>query len=70
MYISGEPGTGKTAIVHAVIKHLKESADLPDFKFIECNSRRLTEPQQVYMSILKVSQWNCCTADVASCTIL
>ena len=70
MYISGEPGTGKSATVHAVIKGLKESADLPDFKFIDINGMRLTEPHQMYVSILKVSQWNCCTADVASCTIL
>ena len=67
MYISGEPGTGKSATVHAVIKDLKESADLPDFKFIDINGMRLTEPHQMYVSILKVSQWNCCTADVASC---
>ena len=73
MYISGVPGTGKTATVHEVAQHLKESVacgDLPDFQFIDINGMRLTEPHQVYVSILKVSQWNRCTGDVASHTIL
>lgn len=34
MYISGVPGTGKTATVHAVIRSLQEEADkgeVPEF---------------------------------------
>lgn len=34
MYISGVPGTGKTATVHAVVRNLQQEADsgnLPDF---------------------------------------
>ena len=40
MYISGVPGTGKTATVMEVIRTLKEHAaegELPDFDFIEIN---------------------------------
>lgn len=58
MCISGVPGTGKTATVMEVIAYLKEAAaeeTLPAFKFVEVNGMRLTEPKQVYVSILKVS---------------
>lgn len=57
MYISGVPGTGKTATVHEVTRSLREaveSGELPDFNFVEINGMRLTEPHQVYVSILKV----------------
>ena len=57
MYISGVPGTGKTATVREVGRYLKESCeggDLPEFKFIEINGMRLTEPHRTYVSILKV----------------
>lgn len=63
MYISGVPGTGKTATVREVAKHLKESAsngELPEFTFIEINGMRLTEPHQVYVSMLKVCPSVCC----------
>ena len=57
MYISGVPGTGKTATVLEVSRLLQEAAaagDIPPFKFIEINGLRLTEPRQAYVSILKV----------------
>ena len=57
MYISGVPGTGKTATVKEVIKILesqREDGDLADFTFIEVNGMRLTEPRQAYVEILKV----------------
>ena len=59
MYISGVPGTGKTATVHEVSRHLlAASAEgcLPKFRFIEINGLRLTEPRQAYVEILKVSK--------------
>ncbi|KAK3089909.1 hypothetical protein FSP39_007587 [Pinctada imbricata] len=60
MYISGVPGTGKTATVHEVIRTLHQATDdreLPNFKYIEINGMRLTEPRQAYVQILKnVSQ--------------
>lgn len=57
MYISGVPGTGKTATVKEVMKILEEERDdgnLNDFAFIEINGMRLTEPRQAYVEILKV----------------
>ena len=64
MYISGVPGTGKTATVHQVIRTLKEEyedGDLAPFKFIEINGMKLTEPNQAYAQILLVcSTLHCC----------
>ncbi len=57
MYISGVPGTGKTATVHQVIRTLKDEyndGDLPQFTYIEVNGMKLTEPHQAYCHILKV----------------
>ena len=57
MYISGVPGTGKTATVHQVIRYLKEeyqNGDLPYFKYMEINGMKLTEPHQAYVQILQV----------------
>ncbi|KAK7502257.1 hypothetical protein BaRGS_00006621 [Batillaria attramentaria] len=56
MYISGVPGTGKTATVKEVVRTLNQaydSGDLPKFNFIEVNGMRLTEPRQAYVQILK-----------------
>ena len=61
MYISGVPGTGKTATVREVGRFLKQSCEeggLPEFKFVEINGMRLTEPHRAYVSILKVSSLN------------
>lgn len=52
MYISGVPGTGKTATVTQVIRKLKSMASeeqVPDFKFIEINGMRLADPRQAYI---------------------
>ncbi|KAJ1730590.1 Origin recognition complex, subunit 1, partial [Coemansia biformis] len=54
MYISGVPGTGKTATVHEVIRALQENAeegDLPDFQYIELNGMKMTEPSQAYTQL-------------------
>ncbi|XP_008065751.1 LOW QUALITY PROTEIN: origin recognition complex subunit 1 [Carlito syrichta] len=56
MYISGVPGTGKTATVHEVVRCLQQAAqanDVPPFQFIEVNGMKLTEPHQVYVQILQ-----------------
>jgi len=58
MYVSGVPGTGKTATVHQVISFLREeyeAGDLPYFKYIEINGMRLTDPHQAYVQILEVA---------------
>jgi origin recognition complex subunit 1 len=61
MYISGVPGTGKTATVHEVIRVLQESQEegIPEFRFIDINGMKLTEPNQAYSMLLKVNN-NCC----------
>jgi hypothetical protein len=57
VYISGVPGTGKTATVLEVIRHLQQQAEeqtIPAFDFVEINGMKLTDPNQAY-SIL----WEC-----------
>jgi origin recognition complex subunit 1 len=56
MYVSGVPGTGKTATVTEVIRALKRSAadeDIPEFEYVDINGMRLTEPRQAYVHIYK-----------------
>lgn len=56
MYISGVPGTGKTATVTAVINYLKYEASiqkLSKFNYVEINGMKLTEPRQAYIQIYK-----------------
>ena len=57
LYISGVPGTGKTATVHEVMCSLKEAEAeglVPQFKFVEINGMRMTDPYQAYPLIWKV----------------
>ncbi|XP_074953721.1 origin recognition complex subunit 1 [Phalacrocorax aristotelis] len=57
MYISGVPGTGKTATVHEVIRCLQQAAendDLPSFQCVEINGMKLTDPHQAYVQILEL----------------
>ena len=57
MYISGVPGTGKTATVKEVTRALlldAKEGNIPKFKFIEVNGMKLTEPRQAYTQILQV----------------
>lgn len=54
MYVSGVPGTGKTATITEVIRTLQLQAKqkkIPQFEFIEINGMRLTEPRQAYVQI-------------------
>lgn len=56
MYVSGVPGTGKTATVTGVIRRLQRLVaqdKLPSFDFLEINGMRLTEPRQAYVQIYK-----------------
>ncbi|NWX29785.1 ORC1 protein, partial [Notiomystis cincta] len=56
MYISGVPGTGKTATVHEVIRCLQQAAEndeVPPFQFVEINGMKLTDPHQAYVQILE-----------------
>ena len=51
IYISGTPGTGKTATIREVIAQLQTSTDaghLDDFLFVEINGMKVTDPHQSY----------------------
>ena len=51
IYISGTPGTGKTATVREVIAHLDAAVlaeELNDFIFVEINGLRITDPHRSY----------------------
>ncbi|XP_054593429.1 origin recognition complex subunit 1 isoform X3 [Nothobranchius furzeri] len=56
MYISGVPGTGKTATVHEVMRCLQNAADMdaiPPFCFVEVNGMKMTDPHQAYVQVLQ-----------------
>ncbi|KAL7746924.1 Origin recognition complex, subunit 1 [Sorochytrium milnesiophthora] len=52
IYISGVPGTGKTATVYEVMRTLQEQSgedkELPEFTFVEVNGMKVLEPNQSY----------------------
>ncbi|CAN7938478.1 unnamed protein product [Ixodes hexagonus] len=69
MYISGVPGTGKTATVHDVMRVLRQSVEsscLPPFTFVEVNGMKLTTPFQCYSHILKALTGETATAEHAA----
>lgn len=49
MYISGMPGTGKTATVHEVVRSLGDDDDGNAFDFLEINAMRLPRPSHAYV---------------------
>lgn len=69
MYISGVPGTGKTATVHEVIRSLQQASDaddIPSFNFIEINGMKMTDPHQAYVQIVQKLTGQKATADHAA----
>ncbi|KAJ2807708.1 Origin recognition complex, subunit 1 [Coemansia guatemalensis] len=69
IYISGVPGTGKTATVHETIRALNENVEegeLPDFQFIELNGMKMTEPNQAYAQLWQAITGNRATAKHAA----
>jgi origin recognition complex subunit 1 len=51
IYISGTPGTGKTATVREVVSQLQalvSAEELDDFTFVEINGMKVTDPHQSY----------------------
>lgn len=58
LYVSGVPGTGKTATVLETMRCLRRKAQagqLPSFQFVEINSLRLPSPQHAYTHLYEVS---------------
>lgn len=58
LYVSGVPGTGKTATVLEVVRSLRRKAEagqLPAFQFVELNSLRLPSPQHAYSHLYEVT---------------
>lgn len=56
IYISGVPGTGKTATVYQVIRALQTEATqnlVPEFDLVEINGMKLTDPQHAYVILFK-----------------
>ncbi|PFH48309.1 hypothetical protein AMATHDRAFT_150197 [Amanita thiersii Skay4041] len=51
VYISGVPGTGKTATIHAVVRALKQMAEnneINPFTYVEINGLKIPEPSAAY----------------------
>lgn len=51
VYISGVPGTGKTATVHTVVRQLKrmaENSETNPFTYVEINGLKIPEPSAAY----------------------
>ena len=68
MYVSGVPGTGKTATVTKVVELLRSSQEegaLPDFKLVQVNGMKLTTPQQIYVQIWSQLTGSKVSADAA-----
>lgn len=64
IYISGTPGTGKTATVREVVNQLDnavQNEELDDFMFVEINGMKVTEPQQAYVQL-----WQALRGEVVS----
>jgi origin recognition complex subunit 1 len=64
IFISGMPGTGKTATVLATVQELRKEAakgDIPEFDFVEINCLRLQAPSEAY-----TVAWRGMTGNVAS----
>uniref|UniRef100_A0A8C4Q6Y4 Origin recognition complex subunit 1 n=1 Tax=Eptatretus burgeri TaxID=7764 RepID=A0A8C4Q6Y4_EPTBU len=69
MYVSGVPGTGKTATLCEVVRVLREGVCqgcVPEFRFVELNGLRLTEPRHAFSHVLKVLTGRKATPDHAA----
>uniref|UniRef100_F1KTP7 Origin recognition complex subunit 1 n=1 Tax=Ascaris suum TaxID=6253 RepID=F1KTP7_ASCSU len=51
MYISGVPGTGKTATVIQAIRQLKLSKDCAAFDFVMVNGMEIADPKEIFAEI-------------------
>ncbi|KJH47821.1 ATPase, AAA family [Dictyocaulus viviparus] len=51
MYISGVPGTGKTATVMSVVKQLMQDKSCNKFIFVNVNAMEFVEPKRIFVEI-------------------
>ncbi|KHJ98938.1 ATPase, AAA family [Oesophagostomum dentatum] len=51
MYISGVPGTGKTATVMSVVKHLSRDKMASKFCFVAVNAMEFIDPRKIFVEI-------------------
>ncbi|KAK6018646.1 ATPase, AAA family [Ostertagia ostertagi] len=51
MYISGVPGTGKTATVVSVVKQLSQDKTCNKFSFVCVNAMEFVEPKKIFIAI-------------------
>ncbi|CAG8505700.1 7412_t:CDS:2, partial [Scutellospora calospora] len=61
IFISGQPGTGKTATVRQVVKNLQRKVDqkeLHPFEFVEINGMEMKPPEKAYSAL-----WEALTGD-------
>ena len=59
IYISGTPGTGKTATVREIVAQLNaavQADELDDFIFVEINGMKVTDPHQSYSLLWEALQ--------------
>lgn len=62
VYVSGTPGTGKTATVRSVVRMLKNHFD---FKFVEINGMKITQPTHAYEMLWEAISGKSATANHA-----
>eukprot|EP00929_Paragymnodinium_shiwhaense_P111868 TRINITY_DN80157_c0_g1_i1.p1 TRINITY_DN80157_c0_g1~~TRINITY_DN80157_c0_g1_i1.p1 ORF type:complete len:465 (-),score=102.24 TRINITY_DN80157_c0_g1_i1:152-1546(-) len=71
LYISGMPGTGKTASVLALVKELRESGNEKEFVFVHTNAMRLGTPNAIFGEVLRnLPGFEKCSANKASSTLV
>ena len=61
LYVAGVPGTGKTAMLHEVIRQMRaktEANESAPFRYIEINALRLATPQHAYVQLYRVRESN------------
>ncbi|KAK0425005.1 hypothetical protein QR680_008975 [Steinernema hermaphroditum] len=51
MYISGVPGTGKTATVLQVARMLRDNPKFPKFNFVRVNAMELADPKNFFLAV-------------------
>ncbi|TKR68574.1 hypothetical protein L596_024538 [Steinernema carpocapsae] len=68
MYISGVPGTGKTATVLQVARMYKEQKSSPKFHFIHVNAMELSDPKMFFAAVFKQYAGKDASAKIAATT--